>query len=145
MDLDMALERVRDLPNDELIPVAMELEKAANEALARRDKARNEILARLAQTGGKVLDGGDAIAQVDFQRQYEWNGELVREYAPEHVQYVPEEVILPHWKVRNTTALNNYITNLGKTEKAAALMSARKIKREVPKFKFSLVKPGDED
>lgn len=145
MDLDTALERLRDLPDSELIPVARQLDEEANSAIKRRDKARQEILTRLAQNDADVLDGGSEIVQVNFQRSYEWNPELVRVFAPEHVEWEREKVIPGHYEVKNTRALNDFIKKLGKTKKADDLKSARKITREVPKFKYMTVKGENEE
>lgn len=143
--LDRALERLRDLPDSELIPVARELDQEAEKAIARRNKARQEILNRLAQIDAEVLDGGSELVQVSFGRSYEWNVEAVRRLAPEHVNLVEEEVIPEHYEVANTRALNEYIKRLGKTDKARALASARRVTRENPKFKFMTVKGEDEE
>jgi len=145
MDLDNALERLRDLPDSELIPVARELEDEALHAIKRRDKARQEILSRLAQNDADVLDGGSEIVQVNFQRSYEWNADLVRTFAPEHVEWEREKVVPGHYEVKSTRALNDFIKKLGKTKKAENLKSARKITREVPKFKYMTVKGEDEE
>lgn len=145
MELDKALERLRDLPDSELIPVARQLEEDAAYAIARRDRARGEILTRLMQNDADVLDGGSEIVQVNFQRSYEWDADTVALNAPGFVEFKEKEVIPAHWEVTDTRGLNLHIKKLGSTPKAEALKSARRVKREVPKFKYMTVKGEDEE
>ena len=143
MDLDSAIDRLADLPTEELIVVAKQLEEDAKKAIERRAKARTAIINRL-PPHASILVGGDEVVRVKFKNKYEHDTATIYTLAPSHVEWVSEAVVPGHWKVKNTTALNNYIKALGDTPIAEALKRAVQVQEYDPQFTFEKVKGEDE-
>lgn len=142
--LDMALARLADLPDDELLLVAEQLQEDANLAARRWGKAKAELLKRTRAAGATVIDAGDILCQIDWDKTYEWDIDVVAEEAPQFTGWTRERVIPSERVVTNTRALNEHIKKLGRSAKAERLAKARHIIEKNPKFTFHHVRGEDE-
>ena len=137
MNLDLALETLRDIPDDELIEVGRQLQQDFFEAKARYEMARNEITARQDAQDSTLLVGEAAMVETKWTSEYEWDTGIVEEFAKSHLTWVPP--VPGRWKVANTLALNNHIKKLGNTEAGQKLKLARNQKRKNPTLKFTTI------
>lgn len=141
--LDMALARLEDLPDQELLEVAEQLQDDAQESARRWAKAKNELLKRVQATGATVIDAGDIICQVDWEKSYTWDMDVVAAEAPQFTGWTKERIIPAERIVSNTRGLNEYIKKLGRTAKAERLLAARQVATRNPKFTFHHVDRED--
>lgn len=141
--LDMALARLEDLPDQELLEVAEQLQEDAQESARRWAKAKNELLKRVQATGATVIDAGDIICQVDWEKSYTWDMDVVAAEAPQFTGWTKERIIPAERIVSNTRGLNEYIKKLGRTAKAERLLAARQVATRNPKFTFHHVDRED--
>ncbi len=142
--LDMALARLEDLPDQELLEVAEQLQDDAQESARRWAKAKNELLKRVQATGATVIDAGDIICQVDWEKSYTWDMDVVAAEAPQFTGWTKERIIPAERIVSNTRGLNEYIKKLGRTAKAERLLAARQVATRNPKFTFHHVDREDD-
>lgn len=142
--LDMALARLEDLPDQELLEVAEQLQEDAQESARRWAKAKNELLKRVQATGATVIDAGDIICQVDWEKSYTWDMDVVAAEAPQFTGWTKERIIPAERIVSNTRGLNEYIKKLGRTAKAERLLAARQVATRNPKFTFHHVDREDD-
>lgn len=140
----MALERLRDLPDDELLKVAEQIQSDVRTASKRWEKCKAEINLRTQAVGATVIDAGDILLQIDWDKEYDWDVEAVAQEAPAYVGWTKEKVIPAERKVTDTRGLNRHIEKLGKTAKAERLLKARRVIQKNPKFTFMHVKGEDE-
>jgi len=134
--LDMALARLEDLPDAELLAVAEQLQEDAQESARRWAKAKGELIKRVQATEATVIDAGDIICQVDWEKTYAWDLDVVAAEAPQFTGWTKERVIPAERVVSNTRGLNEYIKKLGRTAKAERLLAARQVATKNPKFTF---------
>jgi len=139
VNLDRALETLRDLPTDEVIEVGEALQGDYFRAKERYERIRNEITRRMDETEAEMLVGESRCVEAKWTNQYEWDMGAVMMDAPDHVVYREEQVVPAHYVVRNTTALNNLIRKLGQSDKAGKLRNARSVKRSNPRLTFAPV------
>lgn len=135
MNLDAALERLRDLPADELLAVGKQLQADYNAAKQRWERVRFEITERQDATNSTLLVGDAVMAETKWTGEYDWDVDVVRELAKDHVAW--ERPTEGRWKVKNTTALNNHIKKLGNSEAGLKLKAACNYKRKYPTLKFT--------
>jgi len=133
--LDIALARLEDIPDSQLLEVSEQIMKDRDDVLRRWDKCKAEIIKRTGATDATVIDADNILCQIEWQKDYEWDAEVVAAEAPQFVSWTEEQIIRPVRKV-NTRALNEYIKKLGKTAKAERLEQARRTIKKNPKFKF---------
>ena len=131
----LALERVRDLPDDELVDAFLELEKERNTVLQNYGTAAGEVMRRLGGDAGVL---GDYVGEVRYgSTRYEWDDEAVRAVNPALVEYVPEATIPGHWKV-DARKTNAFIAK-ARGETAEKLKAARKVQQSAPRVKLTKV------
>lgn len=133
MNLDSALERLRDIPDDELIAVTRQLQQDFFLAKERYEKARGEVVLRQDSRDSTLLLGEAEMVETKWVNEYLWDIDVVKRLAPDHVEW--QEPTEGKWKVKNTTALNNYIKKLGKA--GEDLKAARIVRRKNPTLKFT--------
>lgn len=141
MNLDAALEQLRDLPDDELIAVTHQLQLDYFAAKERYEKGRGEIVLRQDRADATLLVGDTAMVETTWANEYQWDIETVKLLAPDHVVW--EEPSEGRWKIKNTLALNNHIKKLGKA--GDALKQARSIRRKNPTLKFTTIIQGEDE
>lgn len=137
MNLDLALETLRDIPDDELIEVGRQLQQDYYAARERWDRASREITARQDAQDSTLLVGDAAMVETKWTGEYDWNTDIVEDIAKEYLVWVPPTP--GRWKVKNTTALNNHIKKLGNSEAGQKLRSARNHKRKYATLKFTTI------
>lgn len=133
--LDLALARLNDLPDLQLLEVAEQLQEDYRLAAKRWEKGKAELTRRTNATGATVIDAGPTVCQIEWDKTYEWDIAIVSAEAPQFVTWEPEKVI-PSRRVVNTRGLNEYIKKLGRTAKAEKLEKARRTTMKNPKFTF---------
>lgn len=134
--LDMALARLEDIPDHELLQVAEQLQKDFQEANQRWGRCKAEMIKRAAATEASVIDGGDILCQIEWTKDYDWDVATVASEAPQYTSWTEERVIPAEQKVKDTRGLNLYIKKLGNTDKAIRLLSARRVVEKNPRFIF---------
>lgn len=140
--LDMALARLEDLPDAELLAVAEQLQQDSQETARRWARAKGELIRRVQATEATVIDAGDILCQVEWERSYDWDMDTVVAEAPQFTGWTKERVIPAERIVSNTRGLNEYIKKLGRTAKAERLLAARQVSTKNPKFTFHHVING---
>ena len=131
----LALERVRDLPDDELVDAFLELEKERDAVLQNYGTAAGEVMRRLGGDAGVL---GDYVGEVKYgSTRYEWDDEAVRAVNPALAEYEPETTI-PGRYVVNTRKANAFIEKAGK-DIAEKLKAARRVQRSSPRVTLSRV------
>ena len=128
--LDMALARLEDIPDHELLQVAEQLQEDFQKANQRWGRCKAEMIKRAAAAEASVIDGGDILCQID------WDVATVASEAPQYTSWTEERVIPAEQKVKDTRGLNLYIKKLGNTDKAIRLLSARRVVEKNPRFIF---------
>lgn len=143
--LDLALARLEDIPDQQLLEVSEQIQQDFRETAKRWEKCKAELTKRTQSTGATVIDAGDILLQIDWDREYDWDVDIVAQEAPAFVGWTKERVIPASRKVTNTRALNEHIKKLGKTAKAERLERARRVTQKNPKFQFLHPVSGEED
>lgn len=139
--LEKALAILDDLPDGELIEVALTFESDAKKALERRDRARGALMRRMHERNATALADSDGSIAVELKekREYQWDSDRLAQAIGEKDRDKYLKWLDPQpgrWVPKSVVSLNNLIDKLGDDPKARELAAARTV-NAVEFVKFS--------
>lgn len=129
------------MPLEDLAEMGAGLKKERNNAAAAYARVEYELSKRMRLNNAKRLVLDKWMVDADFPKAHKWDVKCLLEIpaARPYLEEVPEQIIPATFKVRNTTALLNFIDSLGESDLAIALRQCHRVEEGAAKLSFDRI------